>query len=785
MRWLSLVLLIGCSFANAVEDYVDLVDPWIETNVGRWFFSTPAAMPFGMVKLTPHTKNGEQGGGGYNYSLTEALGFCHLHDWMTTGMCVMPTTGGNFDVNQGEAGWKSGFSHATEVVDPGYHRLFLDKYGIGVELTTTKRVGFHRLTFRDRGRADIILNLSGLVGPANMRNGSITRVGAAEIEGYFDRTDGKWGGPKSVRIFFVIQLDKPFSRLVSYPTAFGNSGYISYDSVAAGEVVQMKAALSFTSIANARKNLAAEVVHWDFDLVKIAARAEWNRMLGKIQVSGGTHEQRVKFYTDLWHVLLGRQMVDDVDGSIPDYTNGQGGNDNVLKVRTLPMGPDGKAKSHYYNSDAFWLTQWNLNTLWGLAWPGVLDDFANAMLEFGKLGGTMDRGPNAGGFTKIMRGAPVSMLVAAAYQKGAYTFDPMSAFQQIKKDASVGWIMGINDFYVRNGWLPGQAGMTLEDNFEDWCAAQMAKKLGLTADYAEFMRRSKGWQNLYYAKDKFIFPRNADGTWLDTNPGSGIGYIESNSWQATWFTSHDVNRLAELMGGPDIFADKLDSAFRLAVPGNFVSRTINYSNQPSCSNAHLFNYVGKPWLTQYWVRQVKEKTYEGVTPDLGYGGHDEDQGQMGGISALMAIGLFAVQGTCGSDPIYDISSPIFDTVRIALDKKYYPGGEFLIVTQNNSAANMYIQSATLNGQPLDNSWFYHRQFMAGGKLELMLGPQPNKAWGLRQLPPSDSRPVAVNSPPIPGGAAARNRLSPFDVPFYDIEGRRLRGKAGRKSRVFR
>jgi predicted alpha-1,2-mannosidase len=511
----------------------------------------------------------------------------------------------------------------------------------------------------------------------------------------------------------------------------------------------MKAALSFTSIANARNNLQKELNHWNFDSVKTVSHDVWNNLLGKIQVSGGTQNQRIKFYTDLWHVLLGRDMIEDVNGNYPDYTNGHGGNDNVLKVRTVPLAADGTPKFHIYNSDAFWLTQWNLNTLWGLAWPTVLDDFANALLEMGKVGGAMDRGPNLGGYSYIMTCAPASMLVAAAYQKGAYTFDPMTAFQQIKKDQSVGGIESIDNFYLANGWLAGRAGETVEANFEDWCAAQMAKKLSLQADYTEFTRRSRGWQNLYHPTLKFLFPKNANGTWATTDPLSGQGWVEANAWQATWFTSHDVYKLVQLMGGSDAYCAKLNSGFEQAAPQSFVfgysGGTVSYANQPGCSNAHLFSYAGKPWLTQYWVRQVKEKAYGGVTPDLGYGGHDEDQGQMGGISALMAMGLFAVQGTCGSEPIYDITSPIFDTVRIALDKKFYPGGEFRIITKNNSAANMYIQSATLNGQALDNCWFYHSQFAAGGTLVLTLGPQPNMNWGIKQLPPSDSYPVSVIS----------------------------------------
>ena len=214
---------------------------------------------------------------------------------------------------------------------------------------------------------------------------------------------------------------------------------------------------------------------------------------------------------------------------------------------------------------------------------------------------------------------------------------------------------------------------------------------------------------------------------------SGAGWVEANAWQATWSLSFDLPKLVELMGGGDAFCEKLNYAFEQASAFDFVAEYsggyVSYANQPGCSNAHLFTYGGKPWLTQYWVRRVKEQAYGGITPDKGYGGHDEDQGQMGGISALMAIGLFSVTGTESDVPYYDITSPIFDRVTIRLNPDYYPGREFVITTHDNSAENCYIQRAELNGEPWDCAQFDHAQFIRGGKLELWLGDQPQKEWG--------------------------------------------------------
>jgi len=666
-----------------------------------------------------------------------------------------------------------------------------------VELTTTPRVGMHRYTYTTNGRADVVINLAGPAGPMQMRNGRITKVSDTQLEGHYDRTHPRHGGPAAVRVFFVMQFEKPFSKFTTYksPAYKSTSAYVTYDNVSAGDVLQMKAALSFTSIANARANMAAELNHWNFDAVRDESFRVWNEWLGKIDVEGGTKAQRTKFYTDLWHVLLGRHVLNDANGAYPDYTDGKGGNAS-LKIRQLPRGADGKPKFNMYNSDAYWLSQWNLNLMWGLAWPRMLDEFANASLQMARDGRRLPRGPCGGGYTHIMTACPATMLIVCAYMKDVHSFDPEEAFAIIKDNHTAGGanMLDANAFYAKNGWLAGfdgrPAGRTVEMNFQDWCAAQMAKKLGKTADYKEFLRRSAGWKNLFHPPSGLLMPRDANGRFspTNTNPLSGYAWVEANSWQASWFTSHDVQGLANLMGGFDEYCRKLNFAFEQEVKNDFVhgygSGYVSYANQPGCSNAHLFNYAGKPWLTQYWVRRVNEQAYGGTTVHLGYGGHDEDQGQMAGVSALMSMGLFSVRGTCAVDPIYEITAPVFDKITIALDRKYYSGKRFVISTRHNTAANMYIQSAKLDGRPLKNAWFYHRDLADGGTLELVLGPKPNFKWGVTQLPPSESPPalpVRVTPPSatlrLPansirlratvkgeaGGAAARDRAVRWTV----------------------
>jgi predicted alpha-1,2-mannosidase len=264
----------------------------------------------------------------------------------------------------------------------------------------------------------------------------------------------------------------------------------------------------------------------------------------------------------------------------------------------------------------------------------------------------------------------------------------------------------------------------------------MAQRLGKKKDYAFFLNRSQGWKKCYDPRQKLLFPKDEEGNFVHHDPLSGQGWVEANAWQATWGVSHDIQGLAALMGGNDTLCHKLNHAFEKAEPSDFVfaynDGYVSYANQPGCSNAHVFNYAGKPWLTQYWVRKVKERAYGGTTPDLGYGGHDEDQGQMGSVSVLMAMGLFSLQGNESIVPTYDITSPIFDKITIQLDSKYYTGKQFVITTYNNTAENTYIQSASLNGKAQQRFWFTHKEYARGGKLEIWLGNKPNESWGIAE-----------------------------------------------------
>ena len=741
---------------------VEWVDPYIETDRGRFFFFITGQRPFGMISAAPMTVNANNCGGGYAHYSNEVLGFPQIHAWTISGLNLMPTVA---DVNptKGEDEWKSPFRHDDEIVQPGYHRMYLSKSKVWVEQTATERVSFYKFKWTDSIDARLLLSLSGMLGNSRMTNAFVRRTGANEFVGSISSVDRAYlVGPHDFKIYFVVQTDKDWDSFDGWngdevysgiSDLRGDSAGVSLAyKVKDGDEVNMKIAISYTSIENAYYNLHSECSGWDFNAVRDDTRRIWNEWLERITVEGGTVDQKVKFYTDLWHVLLGRHRINDVNGDYPDRTVGreqiiwnQNGAiiDPVFRIRNTGRDEYGNVQHNMYNSDAFWLTQWNLNVLWGLAWPEILDDMAASLVEYSNNGGLIPRGPSGGGYSFIMTGCPGTNLIVSAYMKGLMTkTDPMNAFSQIKKNHLPGGMMGSKEelsFYIEHGWFPDNAGITIEASFQDWGAAQMAKKLGLEDDYHYFLKRSESWKNCFHPGYKLLFPKRRDGKFTHEEPLSPRGFVEANAWQATFGISHDIKGLSRLMGGNDVLCSMLDSAFRKEVGNDFThgygNGHISYANQPGCSNAHVFSYAGAPWLTQYWVRQVKEHAYGGTSPELGYGGHDEDQGQMGGVSALMAIGLFNILGNESQTPFYEITAPIFDKITIKLDNRYYEGKEFIIKTYNNSSENCYVQKAKLNGVELNNFWFTHEQFASGGLLEIWLGDIPNMEWGLSNYPP--------------------------------------------------
>ena len=764
---LLLLTLAATLSAAAQKRCLDKVNPFVDTHKSRWFFFDSASLPFGMVSLSPDTATAESWNSGYMYDSLRVRCFSHVHNWQMSGVAVMPTTG-EFKGHKGMDAYRSAFSHEGEIAKPGYHKIHLDDYGITAELTATTRVGFHRYTFPESAESYILFDAGAYLAHGPTTFSEVWQVDDHTIAGW-EMMGGTRRRPKDAPVYFWAELSKPVAETVFWregevrktrtPRISGkDAGMAVKFATKEGEEVLMKVAISFTSVDNARKNLEAELPGWDFDATREAAYDQWEEQLSRIQVEGGTREQQVKLYTDLWHALLGRHIVSDADGHYMDLTG------PAPIIRQVPLDAAGKPKYNIHNFDAWWGSHWSLNILWSMVYPEVMDEFCLTMLDYYRNGGLIPRGPSAGNYTYVMIGDPAVSFFAAAFNKGIRGYDAELAYEGLRKNAFQGGIRdhssydhiahsvsGGMKYYETIGYVPeGRknltgnhntgASMTLEYAYQDWCLAQLARGLGKTDDYEFFLQRSRNYRNVWDPSVGFMNGRYEDGTFLkDFDPlelTEKDGFCESNSAVYSHFVPHDMAGLIELFGGPKEYVRRLDEQFRLSEPGGFIRvakeelkqyNWTDYGNQPGTQMAHLFSYAGAPWLTQKWVRKVKA-AYGDITP---YGGYkdDEDQGQMGALGVLMAIGLFEVDGGCSTSPYYEITSPLFDRITLKLNPDYYPGEEFEIITRNNSEKNLYIRKATFNGQKWNDCVLSHEDFAKGGQLILDMGPKPNKQWG--------------------------------------------------------
>jgi predicted alpha-1,2-mannosidase len=760
---------------------VDLVEPLVDAANSRWFFFNSATRPFGMVNLSPDMVISGAWNSGYRYNQDTIRSFSHIHAWQLSGIPVFPTVG-PFKGHLGSSHYGSTYTHDQELAQPGYHQVFLKSSGIDAELASTTRVGMHRYTFPESEGSHIHFDFSTFLGPCDTEMASVKRVDDQEIEGYALMAPTR-RRPKSTYVYFVARIDKPGGKISGWKAnkllgeveelSGADTGVYFSFSTSDNEEVQLKVAISYTGVRQARLNLESELSHWDFDKVKEVARQDWNQWLSKIEVKGGDLMARKRFYTDLWHALQGRRIISDVDGKYCDMTGDQ------PRIGQIPI-KDGKPIFNHYNSDSFWGAQWTLNTLWHLVYPRVSEEFVQSMLLMYRDGGLIPRGPSGGNYTYVMTGASSTPFIVSAYQKGIRNFDIEVAYKGLVKNHLPGGIMskagyehntyvgGGLSFYLDRGFIPHPlpkrgrgfhedgSGQTLENAYQDWTLAQLADALGHDNDAYYFTQRAKNYKNIWHPEHQWMWVKDSHGDWdpsLDILT-YGRGWVEGNAAQFTWWVPHDVAGLIELMGGKDHFVDRLNTSFEKAESHDFTSgkshdaevtrqnrRTyINYGNQPSMHTAHLFNYAGAPWLTQYWSRKVIDRVYSGVSPQYGYSG-DEDQGLMGSLAVLLKVGLFSMKGGCATKPIYEFGSPIFDKITLKLDQDYYPGETFVIEAKGNSAENLFIQSATLNGGELDRSWMYHEDLIQGGHIIFNMGSEPNKKWGSKD----ETLPLSLSS----------------------------------------
>ncbi len=760
--------LMGCCIHTAwgqTKQPVDYADPLLGTSESRWMLNPGATMPFGMVQLSPDNQEGVWKSG-YEYSLNNVSGFSHIHSWTMAGLSVMPTVG-VLNTRRGPAdgpttGWTTGYRSRiykeTEKASPGYYAVKLMNGNINTELTTNTRSGFFKFTYDDAEDAHILFNLDiPFEYTADIQDAKFIKVSDTEIEGYSKQRSGF----NEYTVNFVIRLNKPFTAFggwadnkinndVKEVKGKGKVGAFIDFKTAKGEVVLMQTAISLVSIDQARLNLTTEMdpFKWDFEAVREHARNTWAKLLSRIQVEGSSEINKKKFYSNLYRSYVARTIWSDVNGKYVDP------NEVVRQVD-----PD----SPVLGCDAFWNTFWNLNQLWTLVNPEVASMWSKSLLEMYKTGGWLPKGPAGIEYSGIMEASHEISLIVSSYQKGIRDFDAQLAFKAMLHQQTTpgvntpeGGYAGNKFFksYLKLGYVPndeGQVSNTLEYAYDDWCVSQMAKALGKSAEYNTFIKRAGNYKNIWDPSVKYVRMKNSDGSWeKDWTPYcctsfDGKGYLEGNAWQYSFFNPHDVQGIINLMG-KDEFNNRLNEGFEKSAKFNFNAEgdlydlvPINHGNQPNMQAAWLFNYSGKPWLTQKWTREIMERYY-GSTPYHGWLG-DEDEGQMGAWFVMAAMGLFETDGGASIKPFYEIGSPLFEKTTIALNNKYYKGKTFTIEAKNTSNENRYIQSATFNGKPLTKPWIYHDDVVNGGRLVLVMGPKPNENWGSKpgDAPPSMSK----------------------------------------------
>lgn len=763
------------------------VDPWIGSAHCRWFFFTPAATPFGMAKPSPCTDAhlGNRSGWeavGYDGRHTSIEGFAQFREFQIGGVVLMPTTGTlvttpGTDDNP-DAGYRSRFDRHEEIAQPGYYQVKLKDYNILAELTSTPRVALHRYTFPTNETGHVLFQIGSRQGESGpVLDAFVHQSAERELEGMVTTLPEyvrQYQPGANVRMYFVAQLSHAPSK---WSTFRNDELYAGQSSIAgpgaglaldfkpddrAGDPVVIKIGLSYTSIANARLNLATEAKNLSFNAAKAAAQKQWAEMLDRIHVEGGKESDRVKFYTGLYHALLGRGLASDVNGAYPKNDGGTG---------QIPCDQAGRPLYHHYNSDAVWGTFWNLTQLWALAYPDYFSEYVRCHLDHYRDCGWL---PDSIATAKFVSGVGtdyMGLVVASAYLRGIRDFDPEIALQAALKN-ELGWQnrpLGVGkadlQSFLKLGYspllksVPGFSGSTaegsqfsvshtLEYSFSAYAVSQLAASLGHTTEARQLQELSSAWQQLWDPESGFIRPKDADGVFLeDFNPRKPwLGYQEGNAWQYTFYVPHDPAGLIQRLGTPT-FNTRLEDVFKQAEQTLFgggravdafsgVENVYNHGNQPSLHIAWLFNYGGQPWRTQHWVRRICDVFY-GTEILHGYGfGQDEDQGQLGAWFVLAAMGLFDVQGLTSTHATLQLATPLFDHIRIQLHPNYYPGGQFTITTRNQNHANPYIQNAQLNGNTLEQCWIPWNTITAGGRLELDLGNQPNTDWGLQQPPPS-------------------------------------------------
>ena len=741
------------------------LDPNFDGFHGKLF--PGACTPGGMVQLSPDTITGGDNGAGYSYPHTTIQGFSfnHMSGVGAYGdlgnFLVMPTIGplqtywGQTD--QPGSGYLSSYSKDTEVAQAGYYAVTLDDYKVRAEMTAAQHSGILRFTFAKNAQSRIQIDLARRIGGTSLRQ-TVKVTGARTIEGEIECT-AKGGGFRHGTVNYTLYYHAEFSRPLgnfgvwsaTLPPGPYNTLWPKPDFIAAcqaadrlpgcqekqgqhlgfyaefptdnQEAVLLKVGISYVSVANARANLEAEIPTWDFDGLRNASRAAWQEALNRIAVEGGTEDQKTIFYTALYHALIDPRTQADVNGDYP------GGDGRVHQAK-------GFTKRTIFSGWDVYRSQYPLLTLIA---PGIVNDQINSMVALAEENGThyFDRWELMNSYTGVMNGSPEVIVINDAYRKNIRDFDQAKAY---------GYAIATCERFGNGeqGYTVGDHGLatTLENAFADWNLGQLAASLGHDADSKKYTARGQAYRLLFDPEAPWTYDRTGstshpewkgwlrgkekDGSWMAWGGlTSGKGGEESTVFESGWFVPQDIPGLLGLLGGRDLFVAKLTDFFERTPKLNKANPYDDQTNEPSHLIPFLFNRAGAPWLTQKWVRRLVTEAY-GASPNGLCG--DDDEGQVSAWYVLAASGLHQA---CPGDPRFEIFTPLFDKVVLKLDPKYGSGGTFTIAAKNNSPENVYIQSAALNGRPLNRCWLNYQEIIAGGTLAVVLGPQPNRAWGVK------------------------------------------------------
>lgn len=767
-------IIMGCSTStSSTKALVDYVDPNIGTAHCRWFFYTPAAIPFGMAKLAPSTDAhlGNPGGWqavGYDFRHTSIEGFANFHEFQVGGVVFAPTVGElqtvPGELENPDGGYRSRFDKKDEVAAPGYYSVLLKDYGVKAELTAMKRVGFHRYTYPKTEQANLIFDIGNKQGESGeVKDAEVQYFEDGRVEGYVITSPvyvNIYQKGADVRMYFSAVFNKKPVQVGTFVKDVVNPGKHQEKGPGAGlymtfsteeqEAVEVKVGLSYTSIENARFNRETEAADVTFDQAKKNATDVWNESLSRIYVEGGKETDKVKFYTGLFHALLGRGLASDANGYYPK---------NNGTVGRIALDEEGNPVHQHYNTDAIWGGFWNLTQLWSLAYPEYYSDWIKSQLLVYQDTGWLGDGIACSKYVSGVGTNFTSLAIAAAYNCGIRDFDVKQGYEAALKN-EVEWRgrlegagkMDVRQF-VERGYSPYEkrfdmvtreegsgfgASHTMEYSFSSFAVSQFAKHLGKEDDYKLLSNLSNGWKNLYDPETRLIRPKDTKGNFLeDFNPlAPWKGFQEGNAVQYTFYVPHQIDELVDLVG-QETFNNRLDSIFLLSQKNIFgggkevdafagLKTVYNHGNQPNLHISWLFNFSGKPYLSQKWVRAILDEFY-GLEGIHGYGyGQDEDQGQLGAWYVMSALGLFDVKGLTEIDPKFQIGAPLFDKVTVRLNKDYYPGEKFVIEAKKQAVGDCYLQDISLNNRPQDTVQLPFSEVVKGGKLVLGLGASPNE-----------------------------------------------------------